>query len=143
MFHVAQNIFSINKSYRIIPINCIINKKIFEIISSLPSNQTFNDVFNAAENIVLGIDDGEKYNIKEVNRKVEEIADKYGFHIDPAKKVHEMSVSEKQTVEIIKVLYRGADILILDEPSAVLTPQGRKSCLTFCAVCATMERAFL
>ena len=80
------------------------------------------DIFTAAENIVLGINDGTKYNIKEVNRRVAEIADKYGFHIDPKKKIYEMSVSEKQTVEIIKVLYRGADILILDEPSAVLTP---------------------
>ena len=81
------------------------------------------DLFTAAQNIVLGVDDGKKYNIKEVNRRVAEIADKYGFHIDPKKKIYEMSVSEKQTVEILKVLYRGADILILDEPSAVLTPQ--------------------
>ena len=81
------------------------------------------DIFTAAENIVLGTDDGKKYNIKDVNQRVQEIADKYGFHIDPKKKIYEMSVSEKQTVEILKVLYRGADILILDEPSAVLTPQ--------------------
>ncbi len=81
------------------------------------------DVFSAAENIILGIDDGNKYNIKEVNTRVREIASRYGFEIDPEKKIHEMSVSEKQTVEIIKVLYRGADILILDEPTAVLTPQ--------------------
>ncbi|MBR2388524.1 MAG: ABC transporter ATP-binding protein [Clostridia bacterium] len=81
------------------------------------------DIFTAAENIVLGIDDGKKYSINEVNHKVSEIADKYGFHIDPKKKIYDMSVSEKQTVEILKVLYRGADILILDEPSAVLTPQ--------------------
>ena len=53
----------------------------------------------------------------------EAISEKYGFSIDPQKKVYDMSVSEKQTVEIIKVLYRGADILILDEPTAVLTPQ--------------------
>ena len=79
------------------------------------------DVFSAAENIILGIDDGNKYNIKEVNTRVREIASRYGFEIDPEKKIHEMSVSEKQTVEIIKVLYRGADILILDEPTAVLT----------------------
>lgn len=51
------------------------------------------------------------------------IADKYGFDIDLNKKIYDMAVSEKQTVEIIKVLYRGADILILDEPTAVLTPQ--------------------
>lgn len=81
------------------------------------------DVFTAAQNIILGIDDGKKYNLKEVNSRVSEIAAKYGFDIDPKKKIHEMSVSEKQTVEIIKVLYRGADILILDEPTAVLTPQ--------------------
>ena len=81
------------------------------------------DVFTAAQNIILGIDDGKRYNLNDVNTKVMEIANKYGFIIDPAKKVHEMSVSEKQTVEILKVLYRGADILILDEPSAVLTPQ--------------------
>ena len=80
------------------------------------------DVFSAAENIVLGVDDG-KYNLKEVKSRVLAMCEKYGFHIDPDKKIHEMSVSEKQTVEIIKVLYRGADILILDEPTAVLTPQ--------------------
>ncbi len=81
------------------------------------------DVFTAAQNIVLGIKDGKRYNLREVNRRVLEISERYGFHIDPTKKIHEMSVSEKQTVEIIKVLYRGADILILDEPTAVLTPQ--------------------
>ena len=81
------------------------------------------DIFTAAENIVLGVKDGKSYNIKEVNERVKQIAEQYGFHIDPEKKIYEMSVSEKQTVEIIKVLYRGADILILDEPSAVLTPQ--------------------
>ncbi len=81
------------------------------------------DVFSATENIILGLKGKEKFNIKEATRKVEEISHKYGFDIDPNKKIHEMSVSEKQTVEIIKVLYRGADILILDEPTAVLTPQ--------------------
>ncbi len=80
------------------------------------------DVFSATENIVLGVEDG-KYNLKEVKSRILAMCEKYGFHIDPDKKIHEMSVSEKQTVEIIKVLYRGADILILDEPTAVLTPQ--------------------
>ena len=56
-------------------------------------------------------------------QKIKEVAAKYGFEIDLNKKIYDMSVSEKQTVEIIKVLYRGADILILDEPTAVLTPQ--------------------
>ncbi|MEE1238578.1 MAG: ABC transporter ATP-binding protein [Acutalibacteraceae bacterium] len=81
------------------------------------------DVFDATENIVLGIDGDERFNIKESAKRVAEISEKYGFEIDPKKKIYKMSVSEKQTVEIIKVLYRGADILILDEPTAVLTPQ--------------------
>ncbi len=80
------------------------------------------DVFTAAENIVLGIDDG-KYDLKNSTRQIKEISEQYGFDLDPEKKIYTMSVSEKQTVEIIKVLYRGADILILDEPTAVLTPQ--------------------
>ncbi len=83
------------------------------------------DVFSAAENIVLGLED-EKYNLKRSSEKISAISSQYGFDIDPAKKVYTMSVSEKQTVEIIKVLYRGADILILDEPTAVLTPQETK-----------------
>ena len=81
------------------------------------------DLFTAAENIVLGTKNEGRYNLRAVNEEVASIAEKYGFHVDPAKKVYDMSVSEKQTVEIIKVLYRGADILILDEPTAVLTPQ--------------------
>ena len=80
------------------------------------------DVFTAAENIVLGVNDG-RYNLKKSKDKIKEICLKYGFNIDLDKKIYTMSVSEKQTVEIIKVLYRGADILILDEPTAVLTPQ--------------------
>ena len=81
------------------------------------------DVFTAAENIVLGLDEPGKLDIKAANARVKEICDRYGFDIDPTKKIYDMSVSQKQTVEIVKVLYRGADILILDEPTAVLTPQ--------------------
>ena len=88
------------------------------------------DVFSASENIILGIKDNGKYNMTEVNKKVEDISDKYGFHLNPQKKIYEMSVSEKQTVEIVKVLYRGADILILDEPTAVLTPQETEKLFT-------------
>ena len=80
------------------------------------------DVFSAAENIVLGYDDG-RFNMKKSTEKIREILDRYGFELDLNKKIYQMSVSEKQTVEIVKVLYRGADILILDEPTAVLTPQ--------------------
>jgi len=83
------------------------------------------DVFSATENIVLGFDDG-KYNLKKSRAKIQAILDKYGFELDLNKKIYQMSVSEKQTVEIVKVLYRGADILILDEPTAVLTPQETK-----------------
>ena len=80
------------------------------------------DVFTAAQNIILGLDEG-KMDIDATNARVKEICDKYGFEVDPTRKVYDMSVSQKQTVEIVKVLYRGAEILILDEPTAVLTPQ--------------------
>ena len=81
------------------------------------------DVLSAGENIVLGLRESGKFDRKAIHARVREIAGRYGFEIDPDKKIYDMSVSEKQTVEIIKVLYRGADILILDEPTAVLTPQ--------------------
>lgn len=81
------------------------------------------DVFSAAENIVLGLEDDKKFDMKRYTEEIRKISEQYGFEIDPEKKIYELSVSEKQTVEIIKVLIRGADILILDEPTAVLTPQ--------------------
>ena len=81
------------------------------------------DVFTASENIILGLKGKFFINKKQVENKVEEIANRYSFNIDPKKKIYEMSVSEKQTVEIMKVLYRGVDTMILDEPTAVLTPQ--------------------
>lgn len=81
------------------------------------------DVFTAAENIVLGLKEAGKLDRRAIASRVKEIADRYGFDIDPNQKIYNMSVSQKQTVEIVKVLYRGADILILDEPTAVLTPQ--------------------
>ena len=80
-------------------------------------------VLTAAENIILGLEGKGRLNMKEVESNVKQLVDKYGFQLDPAEKIYSMSVSQKQTVEIIKVLYRGADILILDEPTAVLTPQ--------------------
>ncbi|MDY5842680.1 MAG: ABC transporter ATP-binding protein [Peptoniphilaceae bacterium] len=84
------------------------------------------DVFSATENIVLGLNDG-KFNLKKAADRIREIGAQYGFRLDPDKKIYDMSVSEKQMVEIIKVLYRGADLLILDEPTAVLTPQEIRS----------------
>lgn len=82
------------------------------------------NVMSALENIVLGMDPPEGgFSLQKARKSVMSLAHDYGFELDPNKKVYNMSVSEKQTVEIIKVLYRGADILILDEPTAVLTPQ--------------------
>ena len=81
------------------------------------------NVLSATENVVLGLEGASMLDLKGVTRRITEICDRYGFVVHPQKKVYEMSVSEKQTLEIIKVLYRGADILILDEPTAVLTPQ--------------------
>ena len=81
------------------------------------------DVLTAAENIVLGLPGSTRLDIAKVATKVQKLTEKYGFELDPFKKIYEMSVSEKQTVEIVKMLYRGAKILILDEPTAVLTPQ--------------------
>ena len=81
------------------------------------------DVFTAVENIALVMDKHEKYDLKAIREKARAICDRYAFDIDLDQKVYEMSVSQKQTLEIIKMLYRGAQILILDEPTAVLTPQ--------------------
>ncbi|MBF1026943.1 MAG: ATP-binding cassette domain-containing protein, partial [Lachnospiraceae bacterium] len=77
------------------------------------------NVFTAAENIVLGTKIKGSFSNRKVNEQVQEIVDRYGFDLDPKKKIYDMSVAEKQTVEIVKVLYRGAKILILDEPTAV------------------------
>ena len=89
------------------------------------------NVFTAAQNIILGLETDQgrknsrfgKLDVESAKKRIREICDTYGFDVDPDQKVYDMSVSQKQTVEIVKVLYRGADILILDEPTAVLTPQ--------------------
>ena len=82
------------------------------------------DVFTATENILLGLDKEEYKELsKTVGQRIKEMCDKYGFELDPNKKVYNMTVSEKQTLEIMKALFRNVDILILDEPTAVLTPQ--------------------
>ena len=81
------------------------------------------DVLTATENIILGQKGSFFTKGKELAKQVKAISDKYGLDINPNKKVYDMSVGEKQTLEIIKVLYRGAKILIMDEPTAVLTPQ--------------------
>ncbi|MGB5824317.1 MAG: ABC transporter ATP-binding protein [Proteocatella sp.] len=81
------------------------------------------DVLNAKENIILGQKGTFFIKGKELTKEIRSISDKYRLDVDPSKKVYNMSVGEKQTLEIIKVLYRGARVLIMDEPTAVLTPQ--------------------
>lgn len=81
------------------------------------------DILTAAENIILGLPGKEILDMEAVTARIMELVHKYGFDLDPHQKIYTMSVSQKQTVEIIKVLYRGANLLILDEPTAVLTPQ--------------------
>jgi general nucleoside transport system ATP-binding protein len=80
------------------------------------------DPFTVAENVVLGDEGGAVLDQDGAERKVKELADAYGFQIDPHATVEDLSVGEEQRVEILKALYRGVDILILDEPTAVLTP---------------------
>ena len=85
------------------------------------------DVLTAKENIILGQKSGFFTNNENASNKITKICDKYGLNVSLDKKIYDMSVGEKQTVEIVKILYRGAEILILDEPTAVLTPQETKS----------------
>jgi len=81
-----------------------------------------------AENMVLGSEPkkGLYTDIKKASSDTEELSKKYNLVVDPAAKVHDLPVGVKQKVEILKALYRGAEILILDEPTAVLTPQETK-----------------
>ncbi len=81
------------------------------------------NILTAAENIILGLPGKSRLKMNEVEKEVKALTLKYGFDLNPSQKIYDMSVSEKQTVEIVKVLYRGANLLILDEPTAVLTPQ--------------------
>ncbi len=80
------------------------------------------DPFTVAENVILGLEGSQLLHPDGSNQRVAELADRYGFQIDPAARVEELSVGEEQRVEILKALYRGVDVLILDEPTAVLTP---------------------
>jgi general nucleoside transport system ATP-binding protein len=82
--------------------------------------------FSVAENVILGQEGGLLLHREEAERRVAELADAYGFRVGPAAPVESLSVGEQQRVEILKALYRGVDILILDEPTAVLTPEEAK-----------------
>ncbi len=84
------------------------------------------DRFSAADNIWMGQEKAGLLLKKDRYEKIAQIAQRFGFELDPKKKVCNMAVSEKQTLEIVKVLYYGAQIIILDEPTAVLTVQETK-----------------
>jgi ABC-type uncharacterized transport system ATPase subunit len=83
------------------------------------------DAFTVLENIILGHEPthGGKLDFKTARKRIVDLSKKYGFDIDPDAKVADITVSQQQKVEILKILYRGANILIFDEPTAVLTPQ--------------------
>ncbi len=85
-------------------------------------------VMTVAENIVLGVEPRDKLLLDEsaAERRVRELSQRFGLIVDPTALVGEITVGQEQRVEILKALYRGADILILDEPTAVLTPQEAK-----------------
>jgi len=80
---------------------------------------------SVAENVVLGLDEGTGpfLNYRKTGKKISGIADRYGLAVDPQAKVWQLTVGQQQRVEILKALYREADILIMDEPTSVLTPQ--------------------
>jgi len=83
------------------------------------------DTFTVTQNIILGSEPtvGGKINIKKAEKEIQELSDQYGLRVDPRAKVRDISVGMQQRVEILKTLYRGAEVLIFDEPTAVLTPQ--------------------
>ena len=95
----------------------IVSKK--ALVESLSINKKIKELERETKN-------SGRFNLRESGRRVSSICQKFGFNIDPQQKVYDMSVSQKQTLEIVKALYRGVDILILDEPTAVLTPQETK-----------------
>ncbi|MCK5673241.1 MAG: ABC transporter ATP-binding protein [Spirochaetales bacterium] len=93
-------------------------------IGMVHQNFKLVSTMTVAENIILGLDN-ESFvlDLKEVGKKISEISDHYNLKVDPGAYIWQMSVGEQQRVEILKLIYRGAEVLILDEPTAVLTPQ--------------------
>lgn len=92
-------------------------------IGMVTQHFTLVPTLTVAENIVLGYSNGLILTQKEIERSVSEASEKYGIEVDPAALVKNLSVGERQRVEILKALYRNARILIMDEPTAVLVPQ--------------------
>jgi ABC-type uncharacterized transport system ATPase subunit len=89
--------------------------------------------FTVTENVILGLSSnrGPVLDIRGAEKRIEELSDRYGLQVDPRARVWQLSVGAQQRVEIMKAFYRGADLLILDEPTAVLTPQEAEECLGF------------
>jgi ABC-type uncharacterized transport system ATPase subunit len=82
------------------------------------------EVHTVAENVTLGLNESRfLLNLETTRRRIAELGQRYGLHVDADARIWQLSVGEQQRVEIVKILYRGADILIMDEPTAVLTPQ--------------------
>ena len=98
-------------------------------IGMVSQHFTLIRTLSVAENVVLGTPAGAWFSQAEAERAVAATAARYGFSLDPAAVVRHLSVSEQQRVEIIKALHRNARVLILDEPTAVLTPQEARRCL--------------
>ncbi|WP_108669633.1 ABC transporter ATP-binding protein [Peribacillus acanthi] len=90
------------------------------------------DTFTVTENIILGKEPSKsgKINIKDASQEVRRLSEQYGLSVDPDAKISDISVGMQQRVEILKTLYRGAEILIFDEPTAVLTPQEIKELIS-------------
>jgi len=101
-----------------------VNDAIAEGIGMVHQHFQLIPVFTVAENVILGdeLTKGALLDIAEARRRIRELGDRYGLRVDPDAKVGDLSVGEQQRVELIKALFREADILILDEPTAVLTP---------------------
>jgi general nucleoside transport system ATP-binding protein len=81
------------------------------------------DTFTVAENVILGSEAGPLVDLESAEERIRELGKRFGFKVDPRARIEDLSIGEQQRVEILKALYRGVEVLILDEPTAVLTPQ--------------------
>jgi simple sugar transport system ATP-binding protein len=96
-------------------------------IGMVHQNFMLVDTMTVAENIILGLPDLPFVpDITDINDRIRQLSERYNLQVDPESRIWQLSVGEQQRVEILKLIYRGAEILILDEPTAVLTPQESK-----------------
>jgi len=89
--------------------------------------------FTVTESVILGAEDATRgfVNIPQAEKKIKELSERYGLEINPRSKIWQLSVGERQRVEILKQLYRSADIFIFDEPTSTLTPKEARSLFSF------------